>query len=99
VRSCKPVKQQMALPDRALRALIRKVISGPFVVPEKKTNSANLQDSDDSDSEPTGASGQGGSTKLLKEVMERVRAVPKVLEGLYLANVSLGAARVWVCAG
>jgi hypothetical protein len=91
-RSCKPVKQQMALPDRSLRALIRKVISGPLVVTEKKTTSANLSDSDDSDGDgdPTGASGQGGSTKLLKEVIERVRAVPKVLEGLYIANASLG---------
>lgn len=89
-RSCKPVKKQMALPDRALRALIRKVISGPFVVPEKNTTSANQQDSDDSDGEPMGPSGQGGSTKLLKEVIERVRAVPKILEGLYLANVPLG---------
>jgi hypothetical protein len=90
VRRSKPVKQQMALPDRALRALIRKVIAGPFVVTEKKMTSANLQDSDDSDGEPTVAPGQVGSSKLLKEVIERVRAVPKVLEGLYLANASLG---------
>jgi hypothetical protein len=90
IRRCKPVKQQMALPDKALRALVRKVIAGPFVVTEKKRASANVQDSDDSDGEPTGAPGQAGNSKVLKEVIECVRVVPKVLEGLYLVNTSLG---------
>jgi hypothetical protein len=84
----------MALPDKALRTLIRRVISGPLVFTEKKTTSVNLQDSD-SDGEPTGASGQGGSTKSLKEVIERVKAVPKVLEGLYLANVGVSIPEVF----
>jgi hypothetical protein len=87
VRRSKQVKRQMALPDRALRALIRRVIAGPLIVTEKNTTSAKLQHSDDSDGdEPTG----GPASKLLKEEIERVRAVPRVLEGLYLVNASLG---------
>ncbi|KAJ3504073.1 hypothetical protein NLJ89_g8132 [Agrocybe chaxingu] len=95
-RASKYVKGQTALGDKSLRKLVRLVVIGRSLILSQSDlgngESALSMESDesqlsDADLNPGSAPSRA---KILKNLMERIEAIPSVIEGLDMVDSSLG---------